>query len=86
MIVIIILNHLNIFLVLLKKIFGVLITQYITYGIYLEIGTKIELLNDFDIFIDEDTDEPLIIMNRLNDFLLTIGEDTVEYVYGYKNI
>jgi hypothetical protein len=48
--------------------------------------TKIELLNDFDIFRDEDTDEPVIIMDRLNDFLLTIGKDTVEYVYGYKNI
>ena len=50
--------------------------------------TKIELLNDFDIFRDEDTDQPAIVMDRLNDFLLTIGKNTVEsvYVYGYKNI
>ena len=48
--------------------------------------SKIELLNDFDIFRDEDTDEPVIIMDRLNDFLLTIGIDTVEKVEGYKNI
>jgi len=48
--------------------------------------TKIELLNDFDIFRDEDTDEPAIVMDRLNDFLLTIGRDPVERVYRYKNI
>ena len=48
--------------------------------------TKIELLNDFDIFRDEDTDEPAIVMYRLNDFLLTIGKDIVEKVKGYKNI
>jgi anaerobic ribonucleoside-triphosphate reductase activating protein len=48
--------------------------------------SKIELLNDFDIFRDEDTDEPAIIMDRLNDFLLTIGKPTVEKVNGYKNI
>ena len=47
---------------------------------------KIELLNDFDIFRDEDTDEPSIVMNRLNDFLLTIGKDPVEKVDKYKNI
>ena len=47
---------------------------------------KIELLNDFDIFRDEDTDEPSIIMDRLNDFLLTIGRKPVEKVKGYKNI
>ena len=35
---------------------------------------KIELLNDFDIFRDEDTDIPIIILDRLNDFLLTIGK------------
>ena len=35
---------------------------------------KIELLNDFDIFRDEDTDTPGIVMDRLNDFLLTIGK------------
>ena len=48
--------------------------------------TKIELLNDFDIFRDEDTDEPAIVMDRLNDFLLTIGEDPIEKVDRYKNI
>ena len=48
--------------------------------------TKIELLNDFDIFRDEDTDEPAIVMERLNDFLLTIGRKSVEKVSGYKNI
>jgi hypothetical protein len=47
---------------------------------------KIELLNDFDIFRDEDTDNPGIVMDRLNDFLLTIGKDPVESVYRYKNI
>ncbi len=48
--------------------------------------TKIELLNDFDIFRDEETEEPVIIMDRLNDFLLTIGKDTVKKVDKYKNI
>ena len=48
--------------------------------------TKIELLNDFDIFRDEDTDEPAIIMDRLNDFLLTIGKEPVKKVDRYKNI
>ena len=48
--------------------------------------TKIELLNDFDVFRDEDTDTPGIVMDRLNDFLLTIVKKPVEYVYRYKNI
>jgi len=48
--------------------------------------TKIELLNDFDIFRDEDTETPSIIMDRLNDFLLTIGKDSVKEVINYKNI
>ena len=48
--------------------------------------SKIELLNDFDIFRDEDTDNPVIIMDRLNDFLLTIGKDPVKKVDEYKNI
>ena len=48
--------------------------------------SKIELLNDFDIFRDEDTNEPAIIMDRLNDFLLTIGKDPVKKVDRYKNI
>ena len=34
----------------------------------IEDTTKIELLNEFDIFRDENTDEPVIIMDRLNDF------------------
>ena len=37
-------------------------------------------------FRDEDTETPGIVMNRLNDFLLTIGKPTVEKVKGYKNI
>ena len=48
--------------------------------------SKIELLNDFDIFRDEDTNNPGIVMDRLNDFLLTIGKPTVEKVDQYKNI
>jgi len=48
--------------------------------------TKIELLNDFDIFRDEDTDKPVIVMDRLNDFLLTIGKPEVKSVHEYKNI
>ena len=48
--------------------------------------TKIELLNDFDIFRDEDTDIPSIFIDRLNDFLLTIGRKPVEKVDLYKNI
>jgi hypothetical protein len=47
---------------------------------------KIELLNDFDIFRDEDTDVPSIIIDRLNDFLLTIDRKPVEKVNKYKNI
>ena len=54
--------------------------------ILFEDTTKIELLNDFDIFRDEDTNQPCIIMDRLNDFLLTIGEDPVKKVDRYKNI
>ncbi len=52
-----------------------MIIQYVKYGYYLKIWTKIELLNDFDIFRDEDTDKPVIVMDRLNDFLLTIGKE-----------
>ena len=54
--------------------------------ILFEDTTKIELLNDFDIFRDENTDEPVIIMDRLNDFLEMIGKDPVKKVDGYKNI
>ena len=48
-------------------------------------GSPIEL-NAFDCHENEDTDEPAIVMDRLNDFLLTIGKDTVEKVDRYKNI
>jgi len=48
--------------------------------------SKIELLNDFDIFREEDTETPSIIMDRLNDFLLTIGKKPVKSVDEYKNI
>ena len=50
--------------------------------------TKIELLNDYDIFRDEDTKEPGIVMARLNDFLLEIGKEPVKNInqYWYKNI
>ena len=48
--------------------------------------TKIELLNDCDIFRDEDTDTPSIFINRLNDFLGMIGKDPVKNVDQYKNI
>jgi len=48
--------------------------------------TKIELLNDFDIFRDEDTDTPGIVMDRLNDFLTMIGRSEAKYVNGYINI
>ncbi len=66
----------NIFLVLLKKI--LLCNDNPIFGVWNLFGdtSKIELLNDFDIFRDEDTDEPVIVMDRLNDFLLTIGKDT----------
>jgi len=47
--------------------------------------TKIELLNDFDIFRDEDTDFPSIILDRLNDFLLTIGKRN-KRGFSYKKI
>ena len=48
--------------------------------------SKIELLNDFDIFRDEHTDEPVIFIDRLNDFLEMIGKEPVKKVEGYKNI
>jgi len=48
--------------------------------------TRIELLNDFDMFRDEETKNPAIVMDRLNDFLLTIGKDPVEKIDEYKNI
>ena len=70
----------------IKEYFGCLFNPIYEVWELFEDWTKIELLNDFDIFRDEDTDEPTIIMDRLNDFLLTIGKDPVEKVKGYKNI
>jgi len=58
---------------------------YKIWGLFEDV-TKIELLNDFDVFRDENTDEPAIVMDRLNDFLLTIGRPEVKKVDGYKNI
>ena len=69
-----------------KNIFDCVYNPIFEVWILFRDTTKIELLNDFDIFRDEDTDKPVIIMDRLNDFLLTIGKDTVEYVHDYKNI
>ena len=42
---------------------------------------KIELFNDYDIIRDD-----VIIMDRLNDFLIEIGKPTVTEVKGYKCI
>ncbi len=42
---------------------------------------KIELFNEFDPIRGSD-----IILDRLNDFLVTIGEEPVESVEGYNNI
>ncbi len=75
----------NIFLVILKN-FGVIVIQYMKYGYSFEDTNKIELLNDFDIFRDENTDKPVIFLDRLNDFLEMIGKPTVEEVNVYKNI
>lgn len=46
--------------------------------------TKIDLLNDCDIFRDEETVIASIFIDRLNDFLKIIGKDEVETVNGYK--
>ena len=43
--------------------------------------SKIELFNDYDIIRGTD-----IVLDRLNDFLTTIGKDPVESVKGYNNI
>ncbi len=43
--------------------------------------TKIELFNEYDIIRGND-----LILDRLNDFLITIGEEPVESVNGYNNI
>ena len=43
--------------------------------------SKIELFNDYDIIRGTD-----IVIDRLNDFLITIGKDPVESVKGYNNI
>lgn len=47
---------------------------------------RINLLNDCDIFRDEDTDTPSIFIDRLNDFLYLIGQNPLERVNGYKTI
>ena len=54
--------------------------------ILFEDWTKIDLLNDCDIFRDEDTDTPSIFINRLNDFLGMIDKSQVKNVDKYKNI
>ena len=43
--------------------------------------SKIELFNDYDIIRGTD-----IVLDRLNDFLITIGKDPVKSVDGYNNI
>ncbi len=49
---------------------------------------KIEFLNDCDAVreSDDDSEEPIIILDRLNFFLEEIGEKPVEKVFGYKCI
>ncbi len=54
------------------------VIQYMKYGNYLIDCTKIELLNDFDIFRMKIQMNHAIFIDRLNDFLLTIGKDPVE--------
>jgi hypothetical protein len=50
----------------------------------------IELLNDYDVFRNDDTEQwpssSSIILDRFNDFLQDIGKDPVKSVTGYKNI
>ena len=43
--------------------------------------SKIELFNDYDIIRGKD-----IVLDRLNDFLITIGKKPVKSVRGYNNI
>ena len=43
--------------------------------------SKVELFNDYDIIRGKD-----IVIDRLNDFLITIGKKPVESVKGYNNI
>jgi len=47
--------------------------------------SKIELLNDYDLFREVDG-KPSIVLDRLNDFLAEIGKDPVKKVDGYINI
>lgn len=47
--------------------------------------SKIELFNDYDI-IRGDSNNPEIVLDRLNDFLQEIGKPVVKGVEGYKNI
>ncbi len=46
----------------------------------------VELFNWYDIVIDEYTDQPKIVLQRLNAFLDQVGKDRVEKVPGYINI
>ncbi len=63
----------NISLILLGDILIVFNNPIWCVWILFEDCNKIELLNDFDIFRDEDTDIPAIFIDRLNDFLEMIG-------------
>ena len=46
--------------------------------------SKVELLNDFDIFRDEDKELPSIFIDRLNDFLEMIGKKTIKTLPGFS--
>lgn len=47
---------------------------------------KIEMFNDYDIIRNEDSDEPIVVLDRLNAFLEEIGKPKVTDVKGYKCI
>ncbi len=51
-----------------------------------ETNEDVELFNDYDIVRDEYTDQPKIVLQRLNAFLDQVGQDRVEKVPGYINI
>ncbi len=46
----------------------------------------VELFNWYDIIRDEYTDQPKIVLQRLNAFLDQVGKDRVESIKGYVNI
>jgi len=52
--------------------------------------SKIELLNDYDalrvIKNNRGNYRPVVVLDRLNEFLMSIGKEPVEKVNGYKNI